>query len=66
VNVTRRGLYVTMAACVLAGCGDGSGGSGAAATADNPQAGLDAMKKLKELQGSPRDIGKKAKAPGQK
>jgi hypothetical protein len=36
-----------MISCVLAGC-DGGGGGEATATPENPQAGLDAIKKMQE------------------
>ena len=42
-----RGLCVAIVTCLLAGCSDGGGE--AVSTPENPQAGLDAIKKMQPL-----------------
>jgi hypothetical protein len=64
VSAIRRGMCMTIVVCVLAGCGDSGGSGEATATVDNPQAGLDAMKKWKETNGPVKPLEKKAKTTG--
>lgn len=46
MRMILRGVSLAIVSCILAGCGGDSSQSTDAATPENPQAGLDAMKKM--------------------
>ena len=53
----RRGIVLLIASCFIAGCSGGAGGE-SAATPENPQAGLEAMKKLQGSIPNPKEVAR--------